>query len=426
MATLDELCNHYLYGEEIYYPEVDFSKIYERDNITLLELLINSEVLYLDSKMLFHALEFDSINIFNYLFASKDPEFMDFDYDVYIQMAIHINAFKIFKKLVEFYKSEGISLRFIETYSIKHAALHNNLEMFQILYKNKADITQPVIYKYALSGDCYEIVDYLDSFYIIRDDLDNSDSDSDDDDNSNCICDLHYYNNGLNEQNETLLNERTSNSIDVINALKQLDIPYEILEKIIIHTQDFYLIMAFNQNLAKFMYFPETYFREDYELNEYSTTRYIKVIPEDNLIAGLYEMVITMIYRNNIPLFRFLHGLYTQLDFDDNDEYGRDNFISLSIELNHIEIFDFLLDYHVDNDISIKIRECNLQLASRHNNPQMFKILHQNGIKVKHESVIEIAKKNKCYELLDYLESIYYATCPCCDTINEYDSDDTT
>lgn len=419
MTSTHELSNYYLDGEEIYDQEGDFSKVYEHDNLSIFELLINNEIIRLDFKMFFRVLEFDGINIFSYLFKSEDPELTDFDYDTYIQMAIHINSFKIFKKLVEFFKSEGRQLSFIETYPLKYAAEHDNLEMFQILYENKANINQPIIYKYALASDSCKIVSYLESFYIIRDEFDES---IDSDDDSDCSCDLHYYNSYLNDQNETLLTARIANSNKIINVVKQLDLPYEILEKIIIHTEDLYLITAFNKKLVKFMYFPETYFREDDDLNEYTDIRYIKVLPKDNLIEYLYEMVTIMIYRDNTTLFEFLHEIYTQLDLE--DEYNRENFISLSVEFNRIEIFDYLLDYNLDNNICIKISEYNLLKAAYHNNTQMFKTLHQNGIKVKYESVIDNAQKNNCYDLLYYLESIYYATCPCCDTINEYDSDD--
>lgn len=296
------------------------------DNVNLLSALVNKDIINDDiSNIPYEDMDvickYDSINILNYIWESIEID-PNFDYDISFKHAIDNNAVKVFDKLLKRYITNKQDLAFIGRDTIKYASKRCGLEIFQTLYKYGAHITQPIIYNYAVYYENHEVINYLDSFYIVRDHLDRDNSDDDDalyDEYKDC-CGEHYYTSNLNDKNEKLLVSRTSNAIDIIMVLKRLPLPYELLEKIVIYTGDFYLMMAINQNLAKFMYFPQTYFRDKYddEITKYSKKRFIKLIPDDNLITNLYEMMTLMIRRNNIPLFKFLHNIYTYVDIATN------------------------------------------------------------------------------------------------------------
>jgi len=403
--------------------------IIQYDNVELLIALVEREIV---SEMDLIEIEvdaicqFDSINIFGYvidIFNNIYP-----DYDDYVRTSVVKNSTRVFAKLLSMYISNGDNLAFIGRDTLKHSTENISVEMFKTLYKHGARAHQPIIYNYAISYDNGELVKYLDTFYIVRDvlDMDNNYDYVKADDIFRDCCDEYYYGNDMNDRNELLLECRTSNANNIIHTLKRLPLPYELLEKIIIHTGDFYLIMAINQNLAKFMYFPETNFKEadiDIASNiiNYNKQRVIKILPVDNLIVDLYEMVITMLYRNNITLFKFLYNIYSKLGI--YTEYGRNSFIATSVELGQVEIFEFLIN-NCEYELDLELTQRVLENAARHNNVKLFKILHQHGVKVKYKSVVDIAYDYESYDLANYLENIECIECPCCNDIIEYDSDD--
>jgi hypothetical protein len=302
-------------AKRIYEPGIHDYMILQNDNIFLLDILLDNYLVDEEHDFSSQSLEYDSVNIYKYLF-DEDPDYGQ--YDPHLRLSIRNNQTKIFEFLFDFYMHNDMSLISIGRCSLKNVTHHDDVDWWKRLYKHGARINQPSILERAKEMESYKLVDYLESLYIFSD---YGDSDCEDEDNDSeceeCEDDI-YYKNG--ENIEHLLTHKINNANNIILSLKQLKLPHEILEKIIIDTADIYLITTLDLNLVKFMYFPKMCCPMYNSLNNNSRTikNYIKIQLDDNLLSDIYFITVTMIERNCIKLLKFLLKLLKNLDLYDD------------------------------------------------------------------------------------------------------------
>ena len=332
--------------------DVHENQILSADNVYLLDILINGYLVYEDHEFAYRSLDFGSTNIYTYLFI-MEPDFGQYDY--HLRLSICNNHMGIFEFLLDHYIKNDWDLSCIGRDTMKSITKYDNVDFWKRLEKYGARINQPSILKMAKYTESYKIVDYLESLYLFNDEDDSDceddryccdDSDCEDDSDFDCDCDCEgdceddcedgdkkcdylYYTSGKKVEN--LLRYKTDNAAGIIYALKQLKLPYEILEKIIINTENIYLITILDPNLVTFMNFTDINTGKPVK-------RYIKLSLEDNLVDDIYIITEIMIKRNCIDLVKFLTNLINKID----RKYICDDLIELAEEFNHIEILEIL------------------------------------------------------------------------------------
>jgi hypothetical protein len=383
----------------IYNREDHDKMILQKDNAYIINLMIHSVYDICESEFSIHVFEHNSTDIYKYMFKINGVPFtnMNDDYDITIQLSICNNCKEIFEFLFNLCIINGKDLSCIGRDTLKTASQYNEVELWKKLFKYGSFVSQPTLLKHAKKYNSYKLIEYLESLYLLKnkDDYDIYD-DSDESDDGN-----------TDEENiETLLRYKTSNAINVIHTLKRLNLPHEIIEKIIIHTADIYLIAAFDRKLIKFIYLTKihTYSYKIRYLKPHTNQTYIEIQILDNLIVDIEEIVTIIITRNCINLFRFLllllNGLY------DHHYIYYDKLIDLAIKNNHIEIFEILANRFIKYEDDLYVYVESLQIATEHNNVELFKTIYKYDQDIKYKSVLIEARYNESNELVKYLESL--------------------
>ena len=394
-------------AKKYYNPKTHNKMILEKDNVYLLDILTDIDLANTnDNNFSLHVLEYDSINIYKYIFKLELDDYFDINgrYNNDFKLCIQYNSEKIFEFLFKFYMSNGEkSLTFIGRDTLIEAIPYDNVDLWKKLFKYGARISQPNILIEVIECDSYKLVEYLESLYILKDDEDSDCGDSDSDggggggggggDDED-----------IGENIENLLRSKINNTNSIIRILYKLKLPYEILEKIIIDTNDIYLISIFNPNLIKYTYFPETYFisYHSYYLKNHTDKQYIKILTPDNLIKDIEDIIYIICDRNCINLMRFLLIIFNRIDV--LDYYVE--IINLSIINNYIEMFETLVNNYIKQRKNIKIYKHALQIATEYNSVELFKTIYKYDQKIKYRSVVKKAIDNKAYKLIDYLYSL--------------------
>jgi len=206
--------------ELIYNPEIHDIEDLIHDGINIIKILIDDGLIEdLEEDVFECAYNNDSQEIIRYTWNKMYTNVDDFDHS-YIIKALRHNYEENFYALLHVYIERNVSLSFIDYDVLMEATNWNNVEIFKKLHENGVDITGHGILHNAYQYKSYDIVDYLETF---------------------------HQNNG----DVSAMNKNNIDSMNCIVSLINLQLPYKIVKKIILATNDITPLHILNGSYAK-------------------------------------------------------------------------------------------------------------------------------------------------------------------------------